>query len=145
MSRFHNDGPVCYGCASMIGKAHPKLKEFAVLLRKAHPDVHFSWVWRGPQDQEAVYKSGASNCRFGESQHNKMDSKGNPCSRAFDVFIIDADGVGRWPPKRLAMLHEWKQKYAPNMRSDIIKFKNREGVLVTDYPHFEVAESVPQP
>lgn len=145
MSKVHNDGPVCFGCAAKFEHGHPELKKVFEKMKKENPDIHVSWVWRGPKDQEEAYSSGASNCHFGKSQHNKMSSQGKPCSRAFDLFIIDADGVPRWPGIRLAKLHEWKRQNAPNMRPDIIKFKNRKGELVTDWPHFEIKESIPQP
>lgn len=101
--RVHTDDKMCIGCEKKLNTAHPLLREWFHKIKSKFDvpgsgmKVHISWAYRGAEDQEQAFKDGKSNCRFPNSQHNKEDSANRPCSRAIDLFIIDADGLARWP------------------------------------------------
>lgn len=46
-------------------------------------------TYRDNAEQAACYASGASNCKPGQSEHNKTDATGQPAARAWDMGVIE--------------------------------------------------------
>jgi len=142
----HVDGDFCPGCYLRLQHVHPEIARFFQTVKKNFPDFHVSWGYRSASEQQQAYDSGASNAKPGTSLHNAIDSKKQPCSRAIDLFILDADGISRWPGVRFQKLHDWKaENFAATMHKPVIRFKNSKGHLVVDLAHYQLAESVTQP
>jgi hypothetical protein len=82
----HEKGDSCQGCLDRLLEGHNEIVEAFHFAKARHPDLHTSWVYRGPEDQEKARSEGASRARFGESPHNKKPSE------AMDLFQIDENG-----------------------------------------------------
>lgn len=65
-----------------------KAREFMARCQAEGLDIVIICTDRSDAEQAACYKSGASNCRPGQSAHNAKDKAGNPASEAWDVGVI---------------------------------------------------------
>jgi len=109
--RVHTEDTVCLGCERKLNTAHPLLRWWFRRVKARHDikggmRVHVAWAYRGAEEQEIEFLAERSRARFPNSPHNKEDSEHRPCSRALDIFLVDADGVGRWPRKWYAKLED---------------------------------------
>lgn len=104
MSLHHEAGATCTLCASKLLTAHPYLRDWFESVKIRYPNVHISWAFRGEEDQNRMKADGKSNASFGSSPHNHMEN-GKPCSLALDLFLLDEDGVARFPPLFYAKLY----------------------------------------
>lgn len=67
-------------------------REWMAQCKNAGLDVRVTITWRDAAAQDAAYAAGLSHARAGQSPHECVDANGNPCARAFDFAIFDADG-----------------------------------------------------
>lgn len=65
-----------------------KAKEFEAQCKSESLDIVIICTYRPDDEQMAAFKSGASNCKPGESAHNQLDVMKRPASEAFDVGVI---------------------------------------------------------
>lgn len=146
-STHHTDDAICPLCEAKLLTAHKLLGTFFRAAKVRWPDIHVAWAFRSSEEQQEVYNKGKSNAMPGESLHNAIDSKKKPCSRAVDIFVIDADGIARWPEGRFAQMHAWKDtEFKHVMRLGVIQWKSRiTGKMVLDLPHFELNKDMVQP
>lgn len=93
----HTDDEVCLLCEQKIMTAHPFMADWFRRVKKRYRNAHVSWAWRGPADQNRMKAEGKSNAEFGKSPHNHMVDD-RPCSLALDLFLLDEDGLARFPP-----------------------------------------------
>jgi hypothetical protein len=96
MRLHHEHGPVCPLCTEKLKTAHPLLVAWFQRVKARHINAHVSWAYRGPEDQEKAFKEGKTKLHYPDSKHNNMFN-GKPCSLALDLFILDEDGVARFP------------------------------------------------
>ena len=101
----HTQDALCPNCEGKLMTAHEKLGEWFRAIKKRYPNVHISWAWRGPADQEAAFRDGKSNAHFGQSPHNN-EKDGKPYRLALDLFQIDEDGVARFSGVFCAKVNE---------------------------------------
>lgn len=92
----HTDDAACPLCWEKLKGAHAYLRSWFYEKKRKYPNLHVSWAWRGKEDQERMFREGASRAHFGQSAHNAVDAEGKPCARALDLFQIDEDGVARF-------------------------------------------------
>lgn len=104
MSLHHEAGDVCPLCEAKLETAHPDLVLWFRRVKKRHINVHISWAFRGQEDQNKMYLEGKTNATFGKSPHNYMED-GKKRSKALDLFLLDEDGVARFPPMFYAKLN----------------------------------------
>ncbi len=138
-------GP-CPLCSEWILQGHPEIQRVWPLLKLTFPHMHVSWVFRDQVTQDQLVAKGASDALWPKSNHNKMDKKGKPCARAFDLFSIGADGVPRWEAAKFKLVAEWliANKWPLRIPYPLI-YKDRNGKPRIDWPHFELSKEVPQP
>lgn len=95
----HNQGDSCQSCLDKLIHGHPGIVEAYHFIKTRHPDVHCSWIYRGPEDQEKARSSGASLAKFGQSKHNLEPAQ------AMDLFQIDENGIAIFDPKFCSKLN----------------------------------------
>lgn len=98
----HQRGPDgrCLGCLHKLTEANAAFSPWFWGLVMQNPDLHISWSFRGPVDQEEAFKESKSKLHWPDSAHNKMVD-GKPCSDALDLFEI-YDGKPLWRPTLMA-------------------------------------------
>lgn len=96
MKHTNDIGP-CPACEEKLTQAHQDLSQwFRIKVKPLHQDCHISWSYRGKQDQETAFLDGKTKLHYPNSDHNKVDAAGLPCSRALDFFELDYNGQARW-------------------------------------------------
>lgn len=124
----HTQGSECEGCNERLKEGHVLIQSLFHQLKDKHPELHCSWVYRGPEDQELFFRSGASRARFGESKHNLKPSE------AVDLFQITQKGTALFDPIYCARL---------NQEAKTLGFKVRWGgdfKTIGDSGHFELED-----
>ena len=96
----HRKGTSCPGCNDRLFVGHPEIVRAFNFVKSLHPDAHCSWIYRGPEDQNAFKKAGTSKASFGESKHNKTPAE------AMDLFQQDDAGVGRYSREFYALVNK---------------------------------------
>lgn len=138
--RLHNPeaGEYCEYCAKLLKQAHPELQEWYKKVKNQFKYTHISCAYRNKEDQEKAFESGASKAHFPNSPHNHMVNW-VPCALALDLFVIDEDGVTRWPYKFFQSIDSWNKE-------------NKEPILwggtfkkLVDGPHFELRTNATYP
>lgn len=105
MSLHHSSDAECPLCEFKLSQAHGRLAEWYRQVKAKYPNVHVSWSYRGPEDQDKAFFDGKSTLRYPDSKHNKMQDQ-KPCAEALDLFQIDEDGVARFSPAFYAKVAE---------------------------------------
>lgn len=139
MGLKHEDGPVCSLCNAKLVQAHSVLRDFFNALKKSEGSVHISWAWRNEEMQNKFFEEGKSRVKWPNSKHNSTTADGRPCSRAIDLFQIDADGLARFSGPFYEKIANFAhlEKFPIVWGGSWAQFKDR--------PHFQLSESVPQP
>lgn len=128
----HIEGPHCDLCNFKLTMADPLIREWFLASKKAYVNLHVSCTFRDEHAQNQLFKVGKSRLRWPNSLHNhKIDLK--PCSRAADVFLIDQDGIGRFPQPFYAKLWEFSEKHFKGRMYWGYHFKDFK-----DGPHFQL-------
>lgn len=109
MSVKHTDGIPCPSCWAKLAEAHPELAAWFGRVKTKYTNVHVSWSYRGATDQEQMFLDSKTHLHYPDSAHNKTGPDLKPCSRALDLFLIDDDGVARFPPLWYAKLDSENQ------------------------------------
>lgn len=114
---------------------HPLLREAWEYLKARWeqenpngPSVGLSCTYRGPHDQEAAFKSGASKARFGRSLHNFKPAY------AFDIFFFRGR-TADWSFKNF-------EAFAKMAEEINLEWGGRWAGLV-DGPHFQFKNATP--
>jgi hypothetical protein len=94
--KTHIDGPVCTGCDKKLEQCHPDLKSWFHKVKAKYINVHVSYGWRGPDEQQTLHDQGKSDVVWPDSKHNVTLLDGTPISHAIDIFQIDEDGSARF-------------------------------------------------
>lgn len=109
----HVNGTECLSCAARLATGCHEIQEWGLKVKAQFPDVHFAWVFRGKEDQEACVKAKLSTLNWPMSRHNVMID-GLPKAEAFDAFILNSKGVATWPWQRFKEIRDWlKEQQAP--------------------------------
>lgn len=93
----HETGDICPSCEEKLLWTHSKLADWYRALKKLEPSCHISWSFRNAKDQAAAYAKGTTKLHWPNSKHNRLVDK-KPESVALDLFLLDADGIAKWPP-----------------------------------------------
>lgn len=105
----HQEGPTCGLCDAKLYSAHEQLVDWFNAAKKKWQNLHISWAFRGMQDQQSAFDSGASKVVWPDSAHNNMVGT-RPYSLALDVFLIDEDGMARFSYQFNRSLWRWTQE-----------------------------------
>ncbi len=107
----HVDGPSCDLCNFKLTMAHEGIATWFKEAKKTYINLHVSWTFRDEHSQNKAFKDGASTLKWPLSAHNHtVDDK--PCAKAADVFLIDDDGLARFPHQFYSLLWGWtKDKF----------------------------------
>lgn len=136
ISMHHEDGPSCPLCNQKLTTAHPYFVDWYTAVKAKFPQTHISWAYRNRDMQEIFYRDGKSRVHWPDSPHNAFDKLGAPRARAIDLFVIDADGVGRFPTDFYKLV--WKftlsEKFMLEWGGLWEKFK--------DAPHFQLSKTI---
>lgn len=130
----------CPYCEEKLKGVHHALADvYRSLIKPQFQTCHISDGWRGEDDQNKAFEEHRSTKKWPESQHNKLDDQGNPCSLAIDVFEQTATGVGMWPFAFFESIYRhllasgvpivWGGDWNHNGRTDDERFIDR--------PHFQ--------
>jgi hypothetical protein len=132
----HNvDDPVCWSCENKAQQAHPYLIGWFHDIKKKYPTIHIAWSYRGVEDQERLFLEKETLAHYPNSKHNYAIN-GKPCSLALDLFLIDADGVGRFP-------WPFYKKLADENLAERLPIEwGGNFVDIKDGDHFEVSKDV---
>lgn len=79
----HQNNGGCEKCLAFIKRFpgfHKQLLSWFIMLQAKHVEFHISCAGRGEEEQEKLFKKGASRAKFGESAHNY--------NAALDLFIF---------------------------------------------------------
>ena len=141
MALHHNlNHGVCLLCDSKVKTAHPYLRELWPKIKTQFPLTHVSWGFRNAEEQELMVSTGASFAHWPKSDHNKMDSANQPCSRAIDLFSYTEDGAAVWSYWQFKKIWEWIQENDfPVLWGGDWPGKKK------DSPHYYLKESIKQP
>lgn len=122
----------CGHCEQDLKKAHPVLVQWFYWVKALHLDAHICWAFRDREDQDMAFEKGLSKLKWPESKHNALDTDGNPCSRALDVFQIKSDGKAYFDVDWCAVVNEEtkKQNFPIKWGGDFKTLK--------DFDHFEM-------
>lgn len=134
MAFSHNlDHGACLLCESKLKDGHQFFRDLWPKLKAKFPIIHISCVFRNAEEQEYVFKLGASRKRWPNSKHNLM-LDGKPCARAIDLFSIGEDGVAVFSPYQYLQVAKWcKENDLPIVwGGSWLKFR--------DQPHFEMTD-----
>jgi hypothetical protein len=99
----------CPLCTQKLTLAHADIKDWFGKVRGPFPNAHISWTFRDRDSQEQAFSDGRSKLHFPESAHNISDMNGDPCARAIDLFVLDEDGIGTWPPAFFSAVEAFNQ------------------------------------
>lgn len=105
----HESGPECPNCNEKLKQAHPDIAAWYRKVKFKYVNVHISWSFRNMADQNRAYSEGKSQLRWPKSKHNHME-QALPCALALDLFLIDEDGLARFPPLFYARLNADNQR-----------------------------------
>lgn len=105
----HNEGIVCNGCNKMLLQAVPAMRQWFQDQKRDNASLHISCSFRDKEDQNDAYRRGASRCQWPNSAHNRTDERGNPASRALDLFEMH-NGRAFYPMGTFARLAEAVKK-----------------------------------
>lgn len=105
MALHHNSDLKCPLCEEKLLNAHPLVADWFRRLKGKYINVHISWSFRGQTDQDQFLKDGKTTLAWPKSKHNHMEN-GIPKSLALDLFLIDEDGIAKWPPLWFAQVNE---------------------------------------
>lgn len=100
----HEHGPECLRCNELLQDAHPELVAWFKRAKARYVNVHISCSFRNSTEQNKAFAEGKSQLRWPKSKHNNTEN-GRPCSLALDLFLIDEDGLARFPPLFYAKLN----------------------------------------
>lgn len=95
----HDDSENCGLCFAKLREAHPYLVSWFWRKKKQHPNMHVSWAYRNAEDQNEAFAEGKSKLKYPQSCHNKQPAQ------ALDIFLIDNDGMARFPVKFYTLLN----------------------------------------
>lgn len=104
----HTSDAVCPSCAEKLLQAHPYLQSWFKEVKSRYANAHVSWSFRDMTDQNEYLREGKTRLAFPKSAHN-VSVQGKPCSMALDLFLIDEDGIAKWPPLWFAKLNSENQ------------------------------------
>lgn len=139
MTLHHTDETPCKLCSNKLLNVHPELINWFQKLTHAFPSVHISDGFRDEFQQNLCVERKTSKVKWPNSKHNAMDSNGNPCSRALDIFVLDMDGVARWEKNFFRRVYVWSNDFCyPIDWGHVVNFKG-------DYPHFQLKPKIKQP
>jgi len=96
MTLHHEAGPKCPLCDWKLTSAHLDLAQWFWRVKAKYNNAHVSWAYRNAEEQAQAFEAGRSRVLWPNSKHNHTDEKGNPCSLALDLFLLDEDGVARF-------------------------------------------------
>ncbi len=148
--KVHQDGPVCDGCNKKGERVHPVLWAWFLRKKQKYINLHCCDGFRGPAEQAQAVANKASEKPWPTSNHNRLVPTGpgkryqidlypNPASNlrpesgAIDIFLIDEDGVARFPMPFYEMLaEEIIQDRDPIVAGVHFKHPRPDG------PHFEL-------
>lgn len=119
----HQDGPVCTGCNAKAPLVHPRLWAWFLKKKAKYTNLHCAWGFRNKAEQDQANKDKTSVLVWPHSPHNRLvptapeklyrpeiwpnpSSNARPESAAVDLFLLDEDGVARWPMPFYEMLSE---------------------------------------
>lgn len=100
----HESGPECPNCKEKLKQAHPDIAAWFRRVKARYVNVHISDSFRNMAAQNKAYETGHSRLRWPKSKHNHME-QALPCALALDLFLIDEDGLARFPPLFYARLN----------------------------------------
>ncbi len=132
MSKHHEAGPECPLCEQKLATAHPTLVAWFRRVKARYENIHISWAFRGEADQNKAFMEGRGPAWPLSKHNNQKDSL--PYSLALDLFTVDDDGVGRFPPMLYAKLA------AENVANhEPIKWGGTFKKVKGDLDHFELS------
>lgn len=127
----HDESPDCPLCSEKLKTAHSLMVDWFKRVKLRYPNVHVSWAYRGQADQEKAFADKRTKVHFPNSPHNHSQD-GKPCALALDLFLIDEDGIARFPGMFYAKLNaENEQNKEPIFWGG--RFKN-----FGDLDHFQI-------
>jgi peptidoglycan L-alanyl-D-glutamate endopeptidase CwlK len=121
-------------------------QQFIAQCQAAGIKVGIDCTYRSNAEQDIDYARGRTspgaiitNARAGQSPHNCTESDGTPAARAFDIYVLNADGTCNW-----------------NIASPIWHRVGEIGAALgltwgggfhslPDYPHFQIDPQFPIP
>lgn len=103
MALHHTDKKQCELCESKLKLAHPYLVDWFHKKKDKYKNLHVSWAFRNETEQNAFYRDGKTRAMWPNSPHNKTPAE------ALDLFLIDEDGVARFPVKFYVQLDQENQ------------------------------------
>jgi len=133
MRLHHELGESCPLCEAKLKGAHPFMRDWFHAVKRRYANVHISWAYRSDEDQAEMVASGKSQAAPGKSPHNHREN-GQPCSLALDLFLLDEDGVARFPVPFYEKLYgECRLNTEPIRWGGKFSFR--------DYNHYEMSGS----
>ncbi len=134
MSLHHKNGGNCEHCSYDLERTHPHLVEWFWWVKSNHPHAHIAWSFRDQEEQDSAYAHGMSRKKWPHSKHNALDSDGEPCSKALDIFEIGDDGKAGWDIPFYAIVNKETidKGYPIRWGGDF--------ELLKDFNHFELRE-----
>lgn len=129
--RHENDVDKCSRCETMLLTAHADLVGWYRKIKKKYVNVHISCSFRNQAEQNKSFAEGKSRLAWPSSKHNNMEDK-KPCSKALDLFLLDEDGLARFPPLFYAKLN------ADNEKEDKHIIWGGKWKSLKDLDHFEI-------
>jgi hypothetical protein len=101
----HTEDPVCPLCEEKLRTACGYMAKWFREKKAKYRNLHVSWAYRGPEEQEKAFQQGASSVHYPHSKHN-YTVDGDPFSLALDVFQITEDGEAVFSHKFCELLHK---------------------------------------
>lgn len=124
MQKHQNNGQCLY-CVSIFQRYpgfHLGLFKWFQALQLKHPEAHVSCAGRGRQDQEEVFRRGASRAHFGKSAHNY--------NAALDLFKNQGNDIYD---------RSWFQLViAPAVKGTDFEWYGAPGAAFPELPHVQV-------
>lgn len=93
----HEAGTKCPLCDWKLTTAHPDLAAWFWRIKERYQNAHISWAYRNAEEQKHFFDEGRTRVLWPNSKHNHTDDNGAPQSLALDLFLIDDDGLARFP------------------------------------------------
>jgi hypothetical protein len=131
----HKNGLSCPSCNEFLKDTNPILARwFKEVIKPEFHDVHISCSWRGKEEQDLAFRTGASSVQFPNSKHNYINGDGKD-AHALDLFF-QRDG------KYIASFELMKEvNDHSNMMGWIIKWGGNFPKV--DAVHFELHKQLP--
>lgn len=98
------ENPFCESCQAFLPDLSFEMHDFYLWLIKNNPDMHIYAGFRNKPQQHEDFLSGKSDVDWPNSKHNFMEGT-KPFSKAIDIFVLDPDGIARWPATRFQDLY----------------------------------------